>query len=155
MTVNVKIRTVISAIAGLSISGVTIKDLDEIPGNTNLQPKTLYPNAEGVIRGLLPSRETYGTLGSEKINLDYGIRYRYVHCTPDGSPGGVYDVVDDCVETIASILAVLLANDTVNGAVDVWLTSMSDFPIIVQDPAGNDFWGCDFTLGIKEFCEVS
>lgn len=153
MTVYVKISTVCTAIAALSIPGVTIKDLSGVPANANLAPRTLYPNPEGVIRGLVPERQSQGVQGSEKINIEYGIRYRYLHCTPNGLTPG--DIVADCVSAVSSILAVILANDTVSGAVDLWLESMTDFPISVKDPAGNDFWGCDFTLHIKEFCEVA
>jgi len=154
MTIYVKIRTVTAAIAALSISGVTIKDLSGIPSNANLLAKTLYPNPEsGTIQGFLPVRQTKGIGGGERVNIGYGIKYRYLHCTPNALNAG--DVIDDLVNTLSTIFAALIADDAVSGAVDLWIDSVSDFPAIVNDPAGNPFWGCDFVVTIQEFAEVA
>lgn len=154
MTVNVKITTVATSIAALTWpSGVTVKDFSNMPANGVLQPKMMYPNAEATWDNVEINQETYGTMGAEKQDLFYDMGYRYLHCTPVGGPGGIYDIYGGIVSMIASLMVVFMSNDTVTGAVDVRLINATR-PQIVTDPAGNQFWGCDFTLRVQEFCEI-
>jgi hypothetical protein len=151
MTVTVHIATVATSIAALSISGVTIKDISGIPANANLQPATLYPNPDNWIDGIKIEAQTFGIAGVEKQQLDYDLHYRYIHCAPGAV--GAFDYYPSLVSAIATIMQVICINDTVTGAQDFRLKSMSA-PKIVTDPAGNSFWGCDFTFHVIEFLEV-
>jgi len=155
MAVNVKISTVIASIAALSITDVTVLGLTDMPTHGNLAPQTLYPNAEKGIFGKVNSEpKTQGSGGNEKITLEYDLYYRYLHCAPVGSVGGLYDITSGLITNIATIMVSFLTNDTVSGAINLALTDVSGAGIVV-DPAGNEFLGCDFTLRITEFCEVS
>ncbi len=155
MAVYVKIATVATSIAALTWpSGVTVKDFSGMPASGNLIPGIMYPYADDTFGNVDFTEETYGTMGSEKQDLFYDLVYRYLHCTPNGGPGGIYDVFGGIVSKIASIAVVFRSNDVVPGAVDLRLKTFSK-PKIVEDPAGNQFWGCDFTLRIQEFCEIA
>ncbi len=155
MSVNVHIVTVAQSIAALSWpTGVTVKTFSSMPGNGILTPGIMYPNVENTWGNVAIDEDVAWSVDSASpIDLEYDLGYRYLHCTPQGGPGGIYDIYGGIVAIIASIMVVFMSNKKVTGAVSLRLLSMSK-PGIVQDPAGNNFWGCNFTLRIKEFCEV-
>ena len=152
MTVNVKFATVANSIAALSVSGVHMYDTDQIPTNANMVVPCMFPKPYGYISNITPTIETYGTAGSEKITLEYDLTYTYCHAAiAENLNFGVYA---GFITKIASILVTLLTNDAVTGAVDIRVSSVSGFGIAL-DPAGNAYHGCDITLHVQEFCEVS
>lgn len=151
MTVNVNIERVATAISGLSITGIKIYDLDEIPVNAMMVTPCLFPDPAGFVSGINPQIETYGTAGNEKITLNYSLNYVYAH-----SPLGQniqMNIWKPFIENTADILKVFLENDTVDGCQDLRVSETSSFGVVV-DAAGNSYTGCVFTLNIQQYCEV-
>lgn len=151
MTVNIQLLTVTASIAALTFPGVTVLDVDEVPNNLNLVTCRLYPNPDGFAGDVDPSAVTLGVGGNESQDLPYTLRYRYWHCGPLGTGGPIGENLLSCLTNIIAIMKIFMTNDTVSGAIDLRLKSMSRFPIMVKDPAGNDGWGCDFTIKVLEY----
>lgn len=153
MTVNIQIPTVFTSIAALSYpAGVTCVDISGIPENGNMTPGVLYPNPEGLFQTtMVKAPITLGVNGAENQDLEYDISYRYLHCAPGGGLVLLGALLLSAVVNITGIIKVFVSNDTISGAIDLRLKSMSRWPIKVTDPAGNSFWGCDFTLHIIEY----
>ena len=151
MTANIQLLTVTASIAALTFPGVTVLDIGGVPNNMNMVTCRLYPNPDGTVRQFTTKTQTLGAQGNEQQNAEYNLRYRYWHCAPNGTGGPIGETMLSAVTNIIAIMQVFATNDTVSGCKDLRLVTMSDFPIMVKDSAGNDGWGCDFTLKIIEF----
>ena len=160
MTIYIKTPTVSTSItsvigAALRTSGVTVKDHTGIPANGTLLAKTMYPNLETFVSNETITRDTPGVNGDEKKTYEYDLTYRYLHCLPAGGVGGVYDVYAGIFVIRTAVFAAFLNNSgNISGAVKAEFKGATK-PGPVTDPAGNTFWGCDFTIRITEFCEVA
>lgn len=155
MTINIKITTVATSIAALSWpAGVTVKDFSNIPQNGILTPGIMYPLVDDSEASPEITSVMQGTGENKKMDFFYDLPYRYLHCAPQGGPGGIYDIYGGAMKTISAILRVFVVNDSVAGAVDMKVKSFTR-PKIVADPAGNQFWGADFVLRVQEFTEES
>jgi hypothetical protein len=151
MTVNVNFVAVADAIANLSISGVTLRDIDQITSSVAVAPATLAPKPGGYITNFKVSTESLGTGGAQRMTITYTLNYTYYHC----QIGSVLDFgsYSAMITKIAAILVALLTNDTVTGALDQDPTVSDIGPVL--DPAGNQYHGCVFSLGITQFVEVA
>lgn len=152
---TIQAPTIFTSIAALTYpTGVTCKDISGIPENGNMTPGVLYPNPEpGLFQTTSTKPTTFGTNGGAKIDLEYDISYRYLHCAHGGGVVLIGVALLAAVLAIVGIMAVFTSNDTLTGAVDMRLKSMSKWPTTVTDPAGNSFWGCDFTLHVIEYLQ--
>ena len=71
MTTDIKLEDLASAIADLSISGVTVRDIDNIPANAKTILPVLYPVPNGFVTDLAWSRESFGDDNVRAMNLTY------------------------------------------------------------------------------------
>lgn len=152
MTYNVKFTTAATSIAGLTITGIPIKDLTNILTDVSMACPVLMP-APGFVSNLQPVLpETYGSSGAERLTLKYDLTYRYFHCAVGADM--TWGFYDDVVSNVAAILAVLLTNDKLTGLSDLRVKSISEIPGVVTDPLQNEYFGCDITLSIEQKCEL-
>lgn len=150
MTVDVKFGTVITAIAGLTIDGVSIKDIDEIPENAEMVLPVLFPDPGDLITELSLERLSLGTGATAAMNMTYTLHYLYAHAKI-GTALSLASVLPGMLTNIALILETLAANSTVNGAIDL------DNPQvqigIVTGPNGAQFHGAAFSFRVLEFVQ--
>lgn len=152
MTINVNFVSVASAIAGITITGIPIKDLGSIPSNGLLLCPILIPKPDGFISNLQPVLpETYGTGGTERMSLKYDVTYRYLHAAIGANLD--FGMYSGMITNIALILKTILANDVINGAIDFRVNTVSSIGPVL-DPAGNAYHGCDFVFSVQQLCEV-
>lgn len=149
MTVSVQLATVADSISGLSISGVTIKDFDSLTASWKSQPYVMYPNPENPFGNFSLTRDSQGTGGTAQFTLTYNLNYRLLGLALGdvGQFGGSYSAL---VAKLVLILNAIITNDSVTGAVDI---SPTGTPTIGPrtDPAGNQYFGCDFSIRVQEF----
>lgn len=150
MSATIDLATVTNAIEGLTISGVTIQDVDEIVEDMSMMPATLAPRPEDFITSVFVTRdESSGRL----LQLRYTLNYRYYHCPIAGGLGGIFASYSALVTKIVAIQLKFMDDAALAGATDYMDASpMNIGP--VQDPAGNWFLGCEFVLTIMQFVEV-
>ena len=152
MTISVSLLTVTNSIAALSVSGVTIKDADEIPTVADKICPVMYPLPNGFITNMVFTRESSGGGGTAKMNLEYTLHYRYLH-TVAGANLNLLEVYDALLTNLLAIMVAVFGNDNIAGAVDMTLDSVSDIGPLV-DPAGTTtFLGVDIGLRILEFVQ--
>lgn len=158
MTLTVKALRVLTAISNISITGISILDITDIPDNGVIPLKTLYPNARingGIISPMSLKRTGFGSAGTETAEDRYGLNYRYICSDPKGNVGNIYQALPIVLADYKTIKEALMVNDTVDGCQDLWIQSISDIPVIVHDIAGHPYWGFDIQLGVWEFSEKS
>lgn len=148
MTVAVNFSTVTNSIAALSISGVTVKDIDEITSSRMGQKAIFAPRPENFVTGLSVTAETFGSGATRTATLAYTLNYVYYHC-PLPSTLNFADYAN-VITNVAAILVALITNDTLTGAADVGVGGVSDLGA-VSDPAGNMFFGCVISIRVEEY----
>jgi hypothetical protein len=144
------IRTVADSVAGITVSGVNIKDLNEIPNEVhNRDAPIVYPEPDGFLSNFRFSRESQGTGTSAHINVRYTLTYTFLHSRV-GTGRGLFDVYADMVGKVADFLDGILANDAITGAVDIYASNVSTFGP-TADPSGEVFHGCTIQLDVLDF----
>lgn len=142
--------TITNSIAALSVSGVTIKDIDEIPEAVlERDCPILYPEPAGFITDFIMVRDSFGPGTSAKITVSYNMTYTFLYSAV-GSGRGLFDVYDDMVTKMGLILDAIIANDNLTGAIDFTPDEAFNFGP-TADPAGSVFHGAQLVFGIVEF----
>ena len=150
MTITSTISTVADSIAGLTISGVTIKDIDQIPDTARMLCPLLIPKPDNFITDLSVSFETFGSNGGAKINTNYTLNYVFLFCEIGGM--GAFAAFSGLVSKLSAILVAINSNDAITGAVDVKINSIGNIGVIT-DPAGIEYWGLEFSLRVLEYSQ--
>lgn len=148
MTVQIQYNTVIGAIAGLTISGVNIKDIDEIPENAEMQLPVLFPNPDDPVTDIDFQFASFGTMGAAKMDLSYTLNYLYLHAKV-GSGLSVNSVLSGLMTNLAAIMVKFAENDQLSGAVEVKLNSLPAVRVI-EGPNGTQFHGVALTFRVLE-----
>jgi hypothetical protein len=147
MSTTFDIATVTNSVESLTITGVTVADVDEISASIGLGLTILAPRPDDFITDLTITR---AEVSGQNLDVAYTLHYVYYHC-PIG--GALIDVYSAMVAKIALIIKAFAQNETLTGAMD------NGYPTIehvgpVQDPAGNVYHGCEITLPVTQFLEV-
>jgi hypothetical protein len=150
MTITSSIATVADSIAGLTISGVTIKDIDQIPDSARMLAPLLIPTPDNFVTDLGYTFESFGFNGTPKINTNYTLNYVFLFCEVGGM--GAFSAFSGLIAKLSAILVAIMSNDTITGAVDVKINSVGNIGVI-QDPAGVEFWGLEFSLRVLEYSQ--
>jgi hypothetical protein len=150
MTIASTISTVTDSIAGLIISGVTIKDIDQIPEAARLLTPLIIPQPNNFVTDLSVTFETFGSNGSAKMNTNYTLNYVFLFCEVGGL--SAFAAFSGLIEKLSAILVAIDSNDAISGAVDVKINSIGNLGVIT-DPAGVEFWGLEFSLRVLEYSQ--
>ncbi len=151
MTVTSTISTVADSIAALSVSGVTIKDIDQIPDTARMLCPLIIPQPANFVSDLSITFESFGSNGGAKINTNYTLNYVFLLCEV-GSGMGAFAAFSGLISKLSALLVEINSNDSITGAVDVKINSISNIGVIT-DPAGVEFWGLEFSLRVLEFSQ--
>ena len=90
--------TIATSIAGLSVSGVTIKDLDGISEQVHARAcPLLYPKPDGFMSNLRVERDSFGPASNARKTVRYTLSYVYLHA-PIGEGRGLFDVYADMAQ---------------------------------------------------------
>ena len=149
MTITVNPVAVAASIANLTISGVTLKDIDEIPDSGAMQCPVILPQPNDFITTIQNTRVSFGSMGNEAENFEYNLNYVFLY-TDSGSGQGAFADYSGLITKLTLIINTILNNDVVSGLVDMELESISGIGQI-EDPSGNPYWGAFFTLKCLEY----
>lgn len=148
MAINSQIATVADSISKLSISGVTLRDIDQIPAAAQMLCPIFFPQPSAFVTDLSFTRQSFGGGGAEKLDCNYTLNYVYLHCKA-GSGINAFAPYAGIITKLELILETIMTNDTVTGAVDLQIGAIGDIGVI-QDPAGNEYWGLLCAINILE-----
>lgn len=151
MTIAVNFATVTNSIAALVVSGVTIKDIDEIPDAANMLTPIMFPQPNDFITDIQPEFVSFGSNGTAKINMSYTLNYVFLECEA-GSGVSAFAGYSGLITHLMAIMVTMLSNDAITGAVDNVPQSITSIGV-VQDPAGNEYWGALLSFRILEFVQ--
>lgn len=149
MTVSIGLATVADSISNLSISGVTIKDIDQIPDSAAMLCPLLIPQPNGFVSDINPEFQSFGSNAAQKMDLSYTLNYLYLHAEV-GSGINSYLIYSGLITKLIAIIAAIMSNDKITGLVDMKLQSVSQIGVIT-DPSGAEFWGIQFSFRVLEY----
>ena len=139
-----------TAIAALSISGVTVKDITGIPDQVLARDCPIlmpHPN-DWIVGGIGSAEDGEGpaTFGPGMWVFQRAFNYLYLHATAGAGRGlkdhmGAMSTNLDAIQTAMTTLSI--------SGVDVMEIDCSGFSV-VTDPAGNQFYGFQVTVAMKE-----
>lgn len=144
-----EIATIIDSISALSVDGLKICDLNEIPEVVDARQPVIYPKPDGFITSLVLELDSFGGGSTAKMHITYNITYRLCYA-PVASGRGLFEVYPQMVAAAYRFLDAVIAIDTLTGVEDIRPADALNFGP-VADPSGNYFHGCDIVLAVMEF----
>ena len=150
MTIACKLSEIADAISGISISGVTVLDRNQVVPAWPLTANVLYPKPDGLVSDIVPTYVSLSHDSGAQIDLTYTLTYRFlgVRVASDGTFQAVNysDLIDKAILIVNAMIAV---HAPYSGKVDMTFGGISNVGALT-DPAGNLSYGCDITLNITE-----
>lgn len=143
-----QIAAVANSIAALSVSGVTLKDVDEIPASVEGYTPTILPLPD-FVTDFVVERDSFGG-GSALRTVSYILHYRFCYKPIGAGSQETIEYYDEMIDKVALWFDAVMAIDTLTGAVDIEPAGVTNMGI-VNDPAENEFIGCDLAVKITEF----
>src|SRR3990167_3616665 len=122
----IKITTVATAIAAISISGVTVKDISAIPEAVNEQDcPLLAPRPDNYVSNLRVAEDTFGGPVAALKSCYYTLNYTFYY-SPVAAGAGLFEKYDDMVTKAAAVLLALAAT-IIGGTVEHTVSGISVF----------------------------
>lgn len=148
---SLQIATVTNSIAGLTVSGVYMRDSDQIPQEAIRQTPALVPIPNGFVSGYQQVRQSYGSNSAPaaKYDVSYSLNYRLFYAEV-GSGYSLAQIYPKMVAAAFAVIDAVLSNDLIAGCVDIQVEAIQSFGV-VGDAVGKMYHGCDLSFRIKEF----
>jgi hypothetical protein len=143
--------TIATAVAALSISGVTVKDVTAIPESVVARDcPILFPSPDGWVLGGNGEPDngptTFGTASTRLWTFNRTYRYVYLH-EQVGATRGLKDVISSMAGKADLILAGFTTLDISD--VDVQRVAIGEFGVL-EAPDGKAFFGCTIDATFRE-----
>lgn len=151
MTIALNPKAVADAIAGLTIDGVTIKSVGEIPQSGQMITPILFPQPDGFVSDIGVANQSVGPNTTAAIDFSYNIHYVFLFSEIGGGLSQL-DPYSPLIQQLEVIWETIVTNDALGGAVDVKLNGVEALGNI-EDPSSNQYWGSLFSLAILEFAQ--
>ena len=140
------IATVSDSISGLSVSGLTIEDVDNLSVFI-ASPPVLAPMPDFITNFEL-IYDSFGSGATAQKTIRYDLNYR-LYYAPVGSDRKLAPF-EGMIDMIAAILDAVIDVVNLTGAIEIMPTGTIR-PGIVLAPDGAQFFGCDLAFRITEF----
>jgi len=148
MTLN--IVNIPNEIAKMSVSGVTIKDIDQIPQFvTGRNCPILFPRPDNFATGMTFTPDSYGVGSGRKWSVRYSLNYIFLYA-PVGSMRSLSNLFSGFYTKIGLIMDAVIAYQTVTEAIDISPQAVSNIEVIA-DGKDNQFYGAFIVLNVLEY----
>ena len=94
------IKAVTDFIAGLTVRGAEIRDIDNIPEALSARMPVIFPRPDGFVSNFAMVRDSYGGGGTAQMTVTYQLTYRlcYAPISVDRGLFAIYEgMVDVCL----------------------------------------------------------
>ena len=146
---TIKLSTIANSITGITVTGLTIKDIDEIPqGLLNRDCPVLIPNPENYVSNFSVQVDSFGTGSQRKMTLTYQLNYILLYSEVGVGRTTTLEMYSGMLTKACTFLDAFYALDNLTGAVD--------FDAELGDPAireinQKNFHSIDIRLVVREF----
>ena len=146
---SLQIAAVANAIEAMSIAGLTIKDLDNIPTEVQRRGAYMIPMIDNP-SDMAFSPEAFWSAGLRFYEVKYSLNYRLLFEPIGTGRIKTFESVAGNVAMIGAILDKLLdTNPTISGVEELLPQSVSAG--VVDAPDGAKWWGADISIRITEY----
>lgn len=152
---TLQIVKLVDKISQLEVSGVRIRDMDELQAPVNQRDcPILTPEPLNFVSNLVVTRDSTGIPSIAKKTVNYTLQYTFLY-QPVGA-GRELERYGDMVEKAYAIIdAIIEADNLTSGTdydevVDITPAAIVEFGP-VPDPQGNQYIGCRLQFVITEF----
>ena len=148
---GLQIATVSQTIAdSLSVAGLEIFDVDEIPIKTDVRQVNMIP-LQNFISNFVATRDSFGGGSTALQTVEYQLNYRLLYSPPSlNTRGLVLENPPGLVDIIVLFFDAVLAIDVFSGAVDITPAGIANMGV-VNDPSESEFVGVDVSFAVQEF----
>lgn len=143
-----QLAAVANSIAALSVSGVTLKDVDEIPTKVDQRAPTILPLPD-YVTDFDVERVSFGSSTALR-DVSYTLNYRFCYKPVGMGRQKTIEYYDEMIDKVALFFDAVMAIETLTGAVDITPFGVTNMGI-VNDPSDNEYIGCDLAVRILEF----
>ncbi len=141
--------TISDTISKLTVAGLTIKDIDEIPTSGDRVP-IVIPLPD-FITGFGMERDSFGG-ASAKMTVNYTLNYRLLFIKAGAGRSNMIEALNGLTEMIGLFLDEILAVGVVAGVEDLTPNSNAVTNMgLVNAPDDEANYGCDFQMESMEF----
>ena len=140
---------VANSIAALSVAGVNLKDIDEIPAKASKREPFIIPLPH-FVTDFTHERDSFGIGTVAKQTVEYTLNYRLCYKRAGAGRANIIEYYDEMIAKAALFFDAVMAIDTFTGGVDMVPAGLFNMGI-VNDPADNQFIGCDLSVRVTEF----
>jgi len=144
-----RVATISNSIAALSVSGLVLKDIDEIPAEVGDRTPILIPMPD-YMTDFEMVRDSFGSGDTAKMTVQYTLNYRLCYIRAGAGRANVLEYFDNMVSMCAAIMDAVLAIGVFTGAEDIVPVGIVNMGI-VNDPADQPYYGCDLSFRVLEF----
>lgn len=149
-----KLASIANAVEALTISGIRVKDIDNIPVSSTVRDVFLFPKPDGWVGGFSVTPQSQGTTATgRRVDLRYSLTYNL--CVGNIGAGRA-DVIDFYDTMVADVVRVINAVTDIATLVDGVEISVSDLVSFgaVATPDGVLHPGASIVFDVLEFYEV-
>ena len=144
------ITTITNSITGLTVTGLTIKDVDEIKQSLSHRDcPMLLPDPADFVSGFEVIRESFGAGTDCKYTATYTLNYILLYAQVGSGRNTVLEKYSGMVSMAFAFYDAVLSSTSLTGAVDFEPGTINRFDII--NWGGVDFHSCGVSLAVKEF----
>jgi hypothetical protein len=151
---SIQLATVAATIAELEVTGLIIKDADEIPTEVGLRKPAVMIPLPNIVTDFSMERDSFGGGSTAKMTVTYYMNYRLLYEPVGENRAKTLKVFDGLMKMIGLILDAVLVIDVFNDdhteVIDIVPMNVTNMGI-VNDPADRSFYGADFQFKIEEF----
>lgn len=142
--------TISNTIAALSITGLTIKDIDEVPTSGDRVP-ILIP-LDNFVSNLSVVDVVLGVPSTRPMTVVYTLNYRLLHSKVGEGYSNILEAYNGIAAMTGLILDAILAMDTTTGVEDLvpGTPAITNFGQVMA-PDALIYYGCDFHFDCTEF----
>lgn len=148
---TLQLATIATSIAALEIAGVNVYGLDAIPTElTTRNTPALYPEPVNFVSNFSAEHASFDSGTDAPKTVRYNLTYTFAFAPVGSGRANPLELYAGMAEMAFAIWDAVLANDAINGAVDLQPQNTLYFGL-VNDPAGNRHHGCQIVLRVTEF----
>jgi hypothetical protein len=141
--------TTASSIAAVSISGVTVCNVSNVPQSARMITPILVPQPDGWLSDVAQGPKAVSVADAGQSDFSYTLHYVFLLCEA-GSGVEQTDPYNNLVSKLKTVLQTVLDDDTLAESIEISLNGMDGIGV-VQDPSGVDFWGALISLRCLEY----
>ena len=149
MALELSINTVTNSIAALSITGVTIRDVDEMPESVNAREcPILYPEPDRFVRNMTVEPAAFGSGTGILVDAEYDLVYTFLY-KKVGAGRGLYSLYPSMLTLTQLIVNKIIVSDIITGCTELTFAGFENFGHLI-DPSSQWFLGTQIILHVKE-----